>query len=136
MEKLSYSLISWAETQPHPELAQLASRFSFSHARPSEASCGPADTLPLCVPWTRHHGQPARLASPFNSRRMAQARPGDQHRMNHRRLPHGDRAEELGQLIPARRNPHRIGSKRTPVRIQQRYEIESQLHTSRTPKAL
>jgi hypothetical protein len=42
-----------------------------SRARPSEASSGPADTLPLCIPWTRHLGQSARLAPPFNSRRTA-----------------------------------------------------------------
>jgi hypothetical protein len=90
-------LLSILGRNPTPHRTGLAGLpFFFPRARPSEASSGPADPLPLCVPRTHHPRQPARLTPPFNSHRMAQARPSGQHWMNHRRLPRGDRAEEPG----------------------------------------
>jgi hypothetical protein len=61
--------------------------------------------------------------------------------MSHRHLPRGDRIEEPGKLIPTRKNPHRIGSKQTPVqnpmtlrdRVPVTHNKEPKSHINRTP---
>jgi hypothetical protein len=68
MEKLSYSLISWAKTQPHPELAQPASPFSFSRAQPSRhpSTVRPTDSSPRTA-------DPACPSLPFSSHGLGEA---------------------------------------------------------------
>jgi hypothetical protein len=92
MEKLSYSLI-YLGPKPNPTSNQLSrpALFLFHTHGPAK----PAAAQP-----TPFHYAP-RLTPPFNSCRTAQARPSGLHRMNHRRLTHGDHAEEPGQLIAA-----------------------------------